>query len=114
MTDGIHLIPCCTTGLAPGGFEEKDEQKTGRLTERIIQKMDNHPVHTTPNHWPPKINFLPELLSNNPCCELASAALKYVPQTAATTFAFSSVCFFFYCGATVSGMEDTNYAKNNS
>ena len=24
------------------------------------------------------------------------AAFKYVPQTAATTFAFSSACFFFY------------------
>ena len=27
---------------------------------------------------------------------MASGAFKYVPQTAATTFAFSSVCFFFY------------------
>ena len=27
---------------------------------------------------------------------MVSAAFKYVPQTAATTFAFSSVWFFFY------------------
>ena len=27
---------------------------------------------------------------------MASVAFKYVPQTAATTFAFTSVCFFFY------------------
>ena len=27
---------------------------------------------------------------------MASAAFKYVPHTAATTFAFSSVCFFFH------------------
>ena len=27
---------------------------------------------------------------------MASATFKYVPQTATTTFAFSSVCFFFY------------------
>ena len=27
---------------------------------------------------------------------MASAVLKYLPQTAATTFVLSSVCFFFY------------------
>ena len=27
---------------------------------------------------------------------MASAVFKYIPQTAATTFAFSSVKFFFY------------------
>ena len=27
---------------------------------------------------------------------MAKAAFKYVPQTAATTFALSFICFFFY------------------
>ena len=32
---------------------------------------------------------------NHPWGKLASAAVKYIPQTGATTFAFSSVYFFY-------------------
>ena len=59
--------------------------------------MDDHLVHTTPNHHAPSQNGCSSknFCSNQLCCYMASAALKYVPQTGATTFAFSSVCFFF-------------------
>ena len=59
--------------------------------------MDDHLVHTTPNHHAPSQNGCSSknFCSNQLCCYMASAALKFVPQTAATTFAFSSVCFFF-------------------
>ena len=60
--------------------------------------MDAHLIHTTPSHHPPKMDVLPKtflqimsLLLNG-----YSTAFKYVPQTTATTFAFSSVCFSFY------------------
>ena len=34
---------------------------------------------------------------------MVSAAFKYVPQTAATTFSFYSVCFFFYAVISLGG-----------
>ena len=37
---------------------------------------------------------------------MASSAFKYVPQTAAMTFAFSSVCFFY-----VSGLASSSFDK---
>ena len=55
-----------------------------------FRKMDNPLVHTTPNHHHPKMDVLPKTFLQ------ISEAFKYVPQTAATTFHFSSVCFFFY------------------
>ena len=45
------------------------------------------------HHHPPKIDVLP---TNHPCREISFAAFKYVPQLAATTFAFASVRFSFY------------------
>ena len=63
-----------------------------------FRNMDDYVVHTTPNHPPPqnwtffqKLFFKSSLLLNG-----YSALFKYVPQIAATTFAFSSVCFFFF------------------
>ena len=41
-----------------------------------FEKIDDHSVHTIPNHHPPKVDVLP---------------FKYVPQLAATTFVFPSV-----------------------
>ena len=38
LRDEIHSIPCRTTDLAPGQFEEKDEQKNGCLAEWMLQK----------------------------------------------------------------------------
>ena len=55
--------------------------------------MDDHPVHTTPNHQPttlPKWMFSRKLLFKSALL-LKSVAFKYIPQTTATTFAFSSV-----------------------
>ena len=42
-------------------------------------KMDDHPVHTTPNHHPPKWMFLKKnVSSNHPCRYIASAPFKYI------------------------------------
>ena len=59
LGDGIHSIPCRTTDLAPGGFEEKDEQKNELLAEWMLQEND-HLVHTIRNHHPPKMDVLPK------------------------------------------------------
>ena len=60
---------------------------------KCFGKMDDHPVHTTPNHQPttlPKWMFSRKLLFKSALL-LKSVAFKYIPQTTATTFAFSSV-----------------------
>ena len=62
------------------------------------QKMDDHLVYTTPNHILAKMDVLPKtflqiILATK---RLVRHSSMYVPQAAATTFAFSSVCFFFY------------------
>ena len=46
---------------------------------------------------------------------MASAAFKYVPQSAATTFAFSSVCFFFSAqDSAAASKEEDREDKNHS
>ena len=62
------------------------------------QKMDDHLVYTTPHHILAKMDVLPKtflqiILATK---RLVRHSSMYVPQAAATTFAFSSVCFFFY------------------
>ena len=52
------------------------------VMEWMLHKMDDHPVHTTPNHYPLKIDYLPK-------------TSQHVLQTAAITFAFPFVWFFF-------------------
>ena len=32
------------------------------------EQLDDIPVHTTPNHHPPKMDVLPKLFFNHPCC----------------------------------------------
>ena len=49
--------------------------------------MDIHPVQIIPKWMVSQNSFG----SNHPYCLTASAAFKYVSQTTATTFAFSSV-----------------------
>ena len=44
----------------------------------------------------PKWMFIQKLFFKSSLLINSSAAFKYVPQTIATTFAFSFVCFFFY------------------
>ena len=52
--------------------------------------MDDHLVHTIPNHHPTKMDNLPKtFLHVILAAIMISAAFKYVAQTAATTFAFS-------------------------
>ena len=59
--------------------------------------MDDHLVHTTPNPHLLKMDVLPKtFVQIILAAKMAIVTLKYVPQTAATTFTFSSVCFFFY------------------
>ena len=60
--------------------------------------MDDH--HTTPNHHPPKMDVLTETF-----LQVIHAANWPYPKTAATTFAFSSVCFFFY------GLAGAHFAR---
>ena len=50
---GIHSIPCRTTDLAPGCFEEKDEKKNGRSAEWMLQKK-------SPIQHPPNMDVLPK------------------------------------------------------
>ena len=90
--DGIDSAPCCTTDLAPGWFEEMDEYKIEHLVEwMLLEKwmiFQFTPHQTTTL---PKRIFFQSFPSNHPRCNIASVAFKYVPQTAAMTFAFSSV-----------------------
>ena len=70
-------------------------ERKGFLAECMLQKI--HLVHTTPNYHPPKMDFLPKyFLQIILAAKMACVTFKYVPQKASTTFAFSSVCFFFY------------------
>ena len=66
----------------------------------LRRKMDNFPVHTTSKPPPSQKGCTSkDFSSNHPCCSRALAAFvyDYVPQTAATTFAFSSVYFLLLC-----------------
>ena len=63
----------------------------------FFRKMDNHLVHMKPNRHPPKMEVLPKNILQ--IILAAKWLVRYSstsPKTAATTFAFSSVCFFFY------------------
>ena len=67
---------------------------TGTWRNGCFEKMDEHPVHTIPNHSPTKIDVLPKTF-----VQVIFAAKWLVrhssmsPQPTATTFAFSSVFF---------------------
>ena len=65
---------------------------------RCFKKVDDHPVHTIPNHHPTKMDVLPQTLVQI----ILSAKLLVLhsstsPQPAATTFAFSSVFVLLLC-----------------
>ena len=52
--------------------------------------MDDHSVHTIPNHHPINMDvLLKTCLFKSSLLYMVSAAFKYIPQTTATTFAFS-------------------------
>ena len=73
--------------------------RNGRIEKWTVGgKMEDLPDHTTPNHHPPKLDVFPKCMfsSNHPDASAAGVVFKYVPQTAGTTFALSSVLFFFY------------------
>ena len=73
---------------------------TYRFSTRMNRRMDDDLVHTKLNHHPTKMDILPktfiQIILTATCRYMASAAFKYVPQSAVTTFAFFSVCCFFY------------------
>ena len=60
--EGILSIPCHTTDLAPCRMIWRkwliEERTLGRMD--ASEKLDDHLVHTTPNHHPSKVNFLPK------------------------------------------------------
>ena len=59
-----------------------------------FEKLAIHPVHTTPNHHPSKMDVLPKtFLQINLAVNkmLVRHLSTYIPQPAATTFAFPSV-----------------------
>ena len=72
-----------------GWKKERSLGKTDALEKFMTIWFTPHQTTTLP-----KWMFFQKFSLNHPCCSLASGAFKYVPQTAATTFAFSSVCFF--------------------
>ena len=99
--DGIHSNPRCTTDLAPGWFKEKgwiEERRLGR-----IDASENWMINWSSgshNAKPPSSQngcsskgFLQIILADNCLALLSSTSPK---QHTVTTFAFSSVCFFFY------------------
>ena len=59
---GTRFIQFHAALLAPGWFEEKDEQKnrTDDWQNGCFRKIDGHLVYTTPNHHPSKIDVLPK------------------------------------------------------
>ena len=61
-------------------------RRTDTWHNGCLGKVDGRTVHTTPNHQ----DFLPKTY-----LQIILGAFKYVYQTAATTFAFSSVWFFY-------------------
>ena len=67
LGNGIDSMSCSTRDLAPLQFEEQDEQKNRHLAECMLQKMDNHLVHTKP---PPSHNgcSCKNYSVNHPCC----------------------------------------------
>ena len=62
----------------------------------FFRKMDDYPVYTTPDHHPPEMDVLPKTFLQIIIAANGLEAFNNVTQTAATTFAFSSACFFFY------------------
>ena len=56
--------------------------RTDAWQNGFFRKRDDHLVHTTPNHHPPKMDVLPKTV------------LQII--LAARTFGYSSVCFFIY------------------
>ena len=58
--------------------------------------MDDHLVHITPIHHPPKMDVLPKDFSS---------VVQHSNVSAATTFAFSSVCFFLTVWMVWNGLE---------
>ena len=78
-------------------FSTRMNRRTHAFQNGCFRKMGNHLLLFTPNHHPPKKDFLPKhFCLYHPRCYMASAAFKFVLQPAATTYAFPSVCFFFY------------------
>ena len=92
------VLECRTSHLAPGWFKKSMKRRTDTWRNGCFGKMDDHPVHSTPNHHSPKMDVLSKTFSSNhPCCYITrSATFKYVPQPAATTFTFPAVWFLFY------------------
>ena len=87
----------CRTRFSTRMIWRKGWTKSGRLAEWMLRKnrwsSGSHHIKPPPS---PNGYSSNNLSSNHPCCQMASAAFKYIPQTAAKTFAFSSVWFVLY------------------
>ena len=57
-TELIQFVAALAILHHAGRFEEMDEQKSGHLASGCFGKMDNLPVHSTPNHHPTKMDVL--------------------------------------------------------
>ena len=66
-------ILCRTRYFRPGRFEEMNETINGYKVERMLWKLDKHPVYAIPNQHPTrwmfskKLVFKPSLLLNGQC-----------------------------------------------
>ena len=66
--------------------------RNGRFEKLMLWTCDDLPVHTTPNHHPPKLDVLQKkFLSIILAAKWLVRHSKTSPQPAATTFAFPSV-----------------------
>ena len=59
--DRIDSIPCRTIAIF---HQDELKKRINRITATwqngCFEKMDDHPVHTTPNHHPTKMDVLPK------------------------------------------------------
>ena len=60
LGNGIHSIPCCTTDSHQDDLKQGINRRTDAWQYGGLRKMDDHLVHTTPNHHPPKMDVLPK------------------------------------------------------
>ena len=119
-TELIQFLAALAIWHHAGWFEEKDEYYSTMAisVDWMLWKMDDQPDHTIPP--PSQSGCSPQnFFSNHPCCLMVSAAFKFVPQPAATTFAFPSVCILLLLWSVLKGVlfagckQDVKYRKGN-
>ena len=91
LGDGIQSIFAALQIYHQDDLKKRMSRRTDAWQNGGFRKMDDLPFLTAPNRLPSEMDFLPKTFLH-----LILAAFKCVPQTSATTFAFSSAWSFFY------------------